>query len=254
MKKRQVDLVLILVWPIIASFLSFLFKVNFLGATIFFLILPSIYLSLRDRKCVARAAIFSLVSMPFAFALEYLAVKNGAWYFPKSIFSMRIFDTIILEVLLWHFVWIYLVIIYYEYFLDKDAHTQLGSPRLKYPLFSFMAVFILILFSAIYTLPVRIPYFYLILGIVMVAIPIIVVLFEFPKLLAKFTKVTLYFSYLYLTMDVTEIALGHWYYPGQFIGWFELFGQRLPAEELIFWIILGAAAILSWYQYFDEKE
>ena len=255
MKKRQkVDLVLILIWPLIASLLSFLLKVNFFGATILFLILPSIYLSLRDRKIVARAAIFSLVAMPCVFAMEYLAVKSGAWYFTKSIFLMRIFDIIILEVLLWYFFWIYLVIIYYEYFLDRDTHSKLGSNRLKYPLFFFAAMFILVLFLAIYNVSVRIPYFYLFLGIFMVAIPVVFIMLKFPKLLTKFTKATLYFSYLYLVLDLTEIALGHWTYPGEFIGWFELFGQKFPFEELLFWVILGSAAILSWYEYFDEIE
>jgi len=251
---KTVDFTIILIWPIVASLLSFLFKANFIVATLLFLVLPSIYISLRDKKSVARAAIFSLAAMPFLFVLEYFAVKSGAWYFTKTIFSTRIFDTIIPEVLLWYFFWVYLVIIYYEYFIDYDKHPKLYGHKLKYPFFIFIALVISTIFLAIYKVSVSIPYFYLIIGIIMAVIPVALALFDFPKLFTKFTKVTIYFFYLYLVIDLTEIALGHWIYPGKFIGWFEMFGQKLPVEELFAWIILGAAALLSWYELFDDDK
>ena len=117
-----------------------------------------------------------------------------------------------------------------------------------------MAIFILILILALSSVPVNIPYFYLALGISMVLIPILVVLFEFPVLFDRIMKGTMYFAYLYLLLDLTEIALGHWTYPGQFIGWVDIIGIRIPMEEFFFWIMFGGATIISWYTYFDENK
>lgn len=250
--KKNFDLVIIWLWPIIASLISFKLTLNFIGSTILFLLLPCIYLSIRDKKQVKRVTIFSLVGMPFVFFFEYFAVKSKAWYFTKSIFDYRIFDTIILEVLLWYFLWVYFVIIYYEYFLDKHCTPKLYSSKLKYPFIGFMILFAITIFVAIGNFSAYIPYYYLIIGLIMAILPVFFTIFRFPKLLNKLVRATLYFFYLYLVMDLTEIALGHWVYPGKFIGWFELFGIAFPVEELFVWVIFGAASLISWFEYFDD--
>jgi hypothetical protein len=256
MKKRQrIDLTIILVWPIIASLLSFLLQVNVLGATILFMVLPGVYLSIIDRKCVPRAALFSLIALPLVFTVEYFAIKNGAWFFrPEALILPDLLGTVAFEAVIWYFSWIYLIIMFYEHFLDKDAHTKLGSPRLKYLIFAFMILFLVLLFLVLNKLSTTIPYYYFFMGFIMLGLPIPLILFKFPQLFTKLAKITLYFTYMHLTLDLTEISLGHWYYPGQFIGWFELFGLRLPVEELAFFVVLSAAAVISWYQYFDEAK
>ena len=253
-KSRKFDLVLFLIWPIIASLLSFLWHVNILGATILFFVLPGIYLSLRSRKCVARAALFSLTCLLFLLAAEYFAIKNSAWLFnPEALVLPRLLNTVALEAVLWEFAWVYLVTLFFEHFFDKDAHTNLAGPRLKFLFFAFMVVFISTLLLAVNEIPASVPYYYLILGIITSVIPISFVLFERPTLFTTLAKVTLYFTYLHFVMEITEMALGHWTFPGQFLYGLDLFAQKLPAEELLFWVILGGAAIVSLYQYFDEK-
>lgn len=253
-KKRQMDVAFVLVWPILASLLSFLFDVNVLGATLFFLIIPGVYLSFRNPKCVARAALFSLISLPALFSVEYFAIKNGAWFFnANELILPDFFNTVAFEAVIWYFAWFFLVIMYYEHFLDKDAHTKLGGPRLKYMLFAFMGCLVFTLVIAINNLPHYVPYYYLVFCLLLILTPIVLVLHYNPSLFTKFAKVTLYFTYLHFVMDFTHIKLGHWSYPGEFIGWFQIFGAALPAEELIFWVVLSAAAIVSWYYYFDEK-
>ena len=98
-----------------------------------------------------------------------------------------------------------------------------------------------------------IPYFYLTAGIVLGIIPISIVLFEYPRLIAKFFKTAAYFFYLNFAYEITALKLGIWDFPGdQFIGWVTFFGMRFPFEEFFFWIILGAIAMLSYYEFFDD--
>lgn len=48
--------------------------------------------------------------------------------------------------------------------------------------------------------------------------------------------------------------LGQWTFPGdQFIGWVNMLGVRFPFEELLFWFMLAAIGILSYYEFFDDN-
>ena len=60
------------------------------------------------------------------------------------------------------------------------------------------------------------------------------------------------FSFIY---EVTALKLGWWIFPGQeFIGYITLFNVSFHIEDLLFWFILFALAILSYYNYFEENE
>ena len=98
-----------------------------------------------------------------------------------------------------------------------------------------------------------IPYFYFVGGVVLVLIPVISVLFKFPNLIVKFSKMGAYFFYSSIIYEITALKLGLWDFPGdQFIGWVSIFGTVFPFEELFFWIILGVLSVLSYYEFFDD--
>jgi hypothetical protein len=98
----------------------------------------------------------------------------------------------------------------------------------------------------------RIPYFYFITGIVLGIIPITAVLLKFPNLFTKFAKAAVYFLFVSLIWEFVAVPLEQWTFPGQFIGWINLFGVRFPFEEFFVWMILGAMAVLSFYEFFDD--
>ena len=55
--------------------------------------------------------------------------------------------------------------------------------------------------------------------------------------------------------DIAALKLGWWTFPGtEFIGWISIAGVSFPIEEFIFWIILFALGVLSYYEYFDDDE
>lgn len=85
-------------------------------------------------------------------------------------------------------------------------------------------------------------------------IPVIYVVNNRPRLLAKFLKTSAFFFALYLIYELTALELGQWYFPGQYVGWVELRGVRFPLEELFFWMILSAFTILALYEGFVDDE
>lgn len=127
---KKIDVIILSLSPIIAALVSVLLKTNFLISTFLFLGIPSLYLSIRTKKAIGRAAIFALLFITVGSILDHLAVINSIWFVP-TIFPFRIFGTVPAEDYVWAFMLVYLIIIYYEHFLDKGKH-KLIAPHMKY--------------------------------------------------------------------------------------------------------------------------
>jgi len=258
MKKREsTDLALILIWPIIAALISFLFKPNAFGSIILFLIIPSIYLSIRGKEYVKKAIIFALLTgITTIIVLDYIAHITEAWLIPNSILPFRLFGLVTLEVILWALFTCYFIIIFYEYFIDKHRTQKVWNTKMKYVLMTALIAFVsflIVLFASPSLL--NIPYFYLIWGTIILLIPFLIQLFRYPKTTSKFFLAAAYFFYLHFIYELTGLKLGWWKFPGkEFIGWVSVFGTSFPLEELIFWFILLALATISYYEYFDDDE
>jgi hypothetical protein len=68
-------------------------------------------------------------------------------------------------------------------------------------------------------------------------------------------KTGAYFFYLSFLYEILAIHYGWWgFHSENFIGWFSILGTKFPLEELVWWIMLFALAVLSCYEYFDDDE
>ncbi len=255
-KKRETfDLAVFLVYPIIASLISFLLRANAFFSVIIFYGIPSIYLSFMMKKNVKNAAVFSLVGIIPMIVIDYIAHLTKVWEVTNSIIPFRLFGFVTLEVLLWVIFAFYFTVMFYEYFLDKHITHKLYKPRFKYLIISILALFSLFLFL-LFGFPqfLRIPYFYLIFGVILILIPIVFELFEYPRFYTKFFKAQAYFFYLNFIYEITALKLGWWIFPGnEFVGWVSVFGVEFPFEEFFFWIMLTALAILTYFEFFDRE-
>lgn len=256
-KKEKIDLIILLIFPIIASLISLLFRLNAFISVIIFLVVPGAFLSFRVPKYIKKSLIFSAVtSLPIIIVLDYVAHVNLQWVIPSSVCPFRLFGLVTLEVMMWAFFLTYYMIMFYECFLDKHVTKKLWNTKMKYLailLLSILSIFVFVFFSFPYLL--KIPYFYLIFGIFLILIPILIELFRHPNLSSKFFKAGAYFFYMSFIYEVTALKLGWWFFPGtEFIGWIKVFGVSFPFEELFFWLMLLAIACLSYYEFFDDDE
>jgi hypothetical protein len=256
-KNEKIDLILLLIYPIIGALLSHVLNINAFGSVIVFFGLPSLYLTIRAFQYSKKALLFSVIaSVPLIIIIDYIAHITEQWIIPNSILPFRLLGIVTIEVILWAILNLYLVIMFYEYFLDKHITKRLWHPHMKYLVAIALSLFILFITLYFY-LPtfLNIPFFYLCFGIVLLLIPLIIQMVNHPKMNVKFFKTAAYFFYLTFIYEVTALQLGWWDFPGtNFIGWVSIFNVRFPLEELIFWLFLFAMAILTYYEYFNDDE
>jgi hypothetical protein len=146
-------------------------------------------------------------------------------------------------------------VIFYEHFFDKGKHKAIGA-RMKYFAYFVISCFTIFLIF-VFTNPtlLKIDYFYLKGGVALVLVPTVTFLIKFPKFLSKFLKISIYFFCVGLLQELTALQLGYWNFPGEnFIGWVTIFGFRFPYEELLFWLILFSACVLSYFEFFDDDK
>lgn len=255
-KNKKFDLILLLIYPIIGATVSHLLNINAFGSVLVFFGIPSLYLTIRGVKFFKRAITFSvLVSVPLIIIIDYIAHLTGQWLIPNSILP-RLFQYVSIEVIVWAVLNLYFVIMFYEYFLHNHYIKRLFYPQMKYFFIVIYSLFILFLFLyKLFPGFLHIPFFYLFFGIFLILIPVILQFFKYPKFILKFFETAAYFFYLTLTYEITALQLGWWNFPGeQFIGWVSIFNIKFPLEELLFWLILFAMAILTYYEFFDDGE
>lgn len=253
---KKINISFFMLWPIFAVWISFHFSINAFLSTIVFYGGPSILLSICRPTRIKKALSVSLFTIPFMIIVDYIAESTQAWIIPKSILPFRLFNYVPIEVLSWIFLHAYIVIMFYQYFFEKKFVKKLWDKRSKEALFG--TVFILIVFLiALFAYPsvLNIPYWYLVFGLLGVLPVIIIEDLKYPNVFPKLLKTAIYFFYLNFTYEITALKLGWWSFPSrQFIGQVSFFGVTFPFEEFFFWIILFTLALLSYYEYFFNKE
>ena len=161
---KKLDIVLFILFPLFAAAISYFFKVNYFTSIMLFFGLPAIYLSFRNKHAIIKSVIFSITFSLLFTTGAYVAVHNGAWYVPNTVFPFRIFWGFAIEDLMIALFFSYLVVIFYEHFIDKSKY-QITEHRIKYLILP--VIILAILFLCFYILKLSIfdiPLVYLYLG------------------------------------------------------------------------------------------
>ncbi|MBI2044775.1 hypothetical protein HYT23_01830 [Candidatus Pacearchaeota archaeon] len=255
---KKIDLILMIIYPVVVMAFSLLFKFHGFLWMILFYIPPSIYLSLKNRKYIKKAIIFSiLLGVPFEIMFEYIGHKAGSWIILQTIFSFKIFGLVPLEAPIWGALTLYITIMFYEYFLNKHPTDRLKHPRFRYLIALVTILFtIFLFFYFVRNGEINIKYIYVIWGLSMVIIPLLLEVISYPKLIKKFVYIGLYFFYFSAIFELTSLKLGHWRWMGtDFVGWFTVFGDvKLPIDNLLAWWVFLAVAIVTYYEFFDDDQ
>jgi len=253
-KSDKFDLILILIYPIFASLISLFLRVNLLSSVFIFYGVPAIYLSIKAKKYITKTLIFSIIIViPLTIILDSIAHLTETWFVP-SIFNFRFLGLVSAEVFIWALFYVYFVVMFYEYFLDKHVTKKRYNKNLRY-FTIILLIFLALFFFTWIANPsyLKIPYFYLVFGIILFLMPILIILFNYPLLVPKIFKTAAYIFFHSFAYEITALKLRLWDFPGsEFIGWVNIFGVSFPFEELFFWMILGAFAVLVHYEFFDD--
>ena len=255
---KKIDLVLVLIIPLIIFLLVFFsgLKISYFESLIFIFAIPSLYLTIRNKKKARKVAIFSfLISIPFDIIWELLNYGDNSWIVPQSIFPFKFFGFSPLENYIWMFLTLYTILIFYEYFCNSRFQTKI-SRKIKIMNYVFYLIsIILIIIFVINKELLSFPYSYLWLGIIMFIIPIMAFLIKYPSFITNFFKASVFFFYIHLIFELIGLKLNHWVYSGtNFIGWVSFFGLSFPVEEFLFVIVLGGFAACTYYEFFTNSK
>ena len=255
---RHLDLAAMLVWPLVASALTFAFELTFVQAMILFLGIPNLFLAVRMEGPLSRSLSFSFVmGVPLAIIIDYLMEVTEAWVLSESPFGdLRLFDYVFIEQLPWLFAFALLTVLFYRHFVGQTPAGEVK--RLPYRWFVGWHALLLVGFVALWALAPEtlvVNFAYLKVGIVLGVLPLVWVLFTAPSLLKRFVVPTLFFIWFSGIYEAISLSVGHWAFPNtdQFVGWVTLLGHPLPFEEILFWIILGPASCLSYFEIFGGE-
>jgi len=254
--KKKPDVLLLILFPIIAAILVEIFNLNFFVSTLLFFGVPSVYLSFKKPGLISKTLIFTLIfATVMLIVLDYPVYIDRSWFVPNSAF--RFLDNAIpIEDAVWCYLWVYFAIIFWEYFLDFGKAKDRISSNMRYLIIflsSLLTSFFLLYFIKKDVL--YMPYFYLKFGAVLIVLPMAGVLLRFPRLIKKVLIIGLYFFMVSFLHEYVGLRHNHWYFDGtHYLGTTMFQGHLLPYDEIIFWWALGVPSLICWYELFVDNK
>lgn len=249
-KQRAIDHYVVIGLVLIAVPITILGELNFLLSTLLFFGIPSAYLIYRCPRNFKKAALAGLtIGLVGGFTLDFVAEFNHAWGWAVDFaLPAHFFGLVSLDVLIWFFFWVFLVVAYYEYFIEHDRSTKI-CPRWKW-IFT-----VLILLAAITVLVWKIApelmtlrYAYAELG-TLVFLVCALLTFKNPGLFRKTLRTVPFFAFMYLSYEITALYLNLWTFPGAYLGSVTVGTLMFPLEELVVWIIASSAIVAMYYEF-----
>lgn len=255
-KNKSLDLILLIIWPLAAAFLSIKLHAVFLATVFLFFVIPCVFLVLRKKKNIKKVIYASFtLGLILSFTFDFLAEFNNAWNWNGGLLTPhKIFGIVQVDVLFWFFFWVMYFILFYEHFIDDEKYKKISrNAPLTFGLGILLGLKVIIT-KTIYPSFLYIPYAYLVLCLGILLVFIIMALYK-PKLVRKIMPVSAYFFFVYLTYELTALHTEIWTFPGQYIGTVRIMSLEFPFEELIFWILLSSTIGVTYYEFaFDDEK
>ncbi|HEV2693366.1 MAG TPA: hypothetical protein VG347_10770 [Verrucomicrobiae bacterium] len=218
--------------------------------------LPSAYLALRNPFVFKKCLMFALLmSIPLSFFVDTLAAINESWVVPNSVFNFRFFGVSTIEVYLFGLLWVLYAVLFYEYFFFNRRPISVMSPRIAYFACLSLALILYVMFGFLFaTRLLYIPYFYLLVGVAFVIIPLVAFIWVHPYFSSRFIGAGLFFFFLLCSFEIAALSTNQWTFPGtEFVGFVQIYKLRFPIEEVVIWMCLATPSLLSYYEYFGAN-
>jgi hypothetical protein len=248
-KDKIIDLIVVVLIIVISTIIALIFNFKPLIDGLLCLLVPSIYLALREKKNLVKIAIgVLLIGGIVGFIFDFIVTYNQGWEVIRLVFPWKIFGVLPWDDLFGWMLMTLFILVFYEHFLDDEKNRRI-SENLKFVLIPFLIIFLLVI-SLFFFKPdiLRIPYPYLIGGLLAIVFPV-ALSFSKTRFLIKFFQISSFFSIVWLVLELVNLRNASWIFPGKYIGQVYLLGYTFPFEELLFWIIFYSATVVAYYEY-----
>ena len=252
MNKKMGHLVILYALVAVGGIISLYFLVSYLATILFFLIIPSVYLTLISKEFVQRSAFFSLSFIGIPLVIDGLLILNNAWYV-ATIFPFKVLNLIPVEDFLFAFFSIYLIVMLYEYFIEPHPGEKRKDNNLVLVSIVLVASFLCLYFidpSVLY-----IPYAYATVFLFSGFAPTVVFLRSRPGSFKNYFRIAAGCFFFSLFYEITALKIGAWSFPGtQYLSMISFWGVRFPFEELFFFLIFLPVGVLAYYEFFTYRK
>lgn len=249
MPNKQKRILFLLIYFLLACFFVWLIKPDYFFSILIVLLPPSLINFFWLKKSKRKVLIFSLLAtLIFAPPVELIARLADAWDV-QSIFP-RPFGLIPLENMLFAFLNIFWAICFYEYFVDRDT-TKTISKKLKI-LTALYCFFALLVFSFYFLDRNFLKMNYAFLSVPILIIPCLLIFSKKPVLLKKTILPTLFFGFLFFVYEIVSLKIGSWWWPGEYLYAFTIFGKAFPLDDIIIWYLLSTPTLIGGYEFFTD--
>jgi hypothetical protein len=221
-----------------------------LTVALLFYVVPTLYLFLRKKKPVRELfAGAVLLGIGFAFPFDVIQTASGGWLTPTAqfVFPYALFGFVPLDEMIWFFIQALFILTFYVHFFEPRKADRVGRRFGYFFLATMVAVILIAALALAGRSYVELSYSYLIAGAPML-IPIAYVLWRYPRLMPKFLKTAAFCFVLFFVSELIALHLDQWEFPGQFIGWVQVWDVRFPLEEFFYWMLVYTLFVLSMYE------
>lgn len=251
-RRRLHDLLAVIVLVLCAVAYTNFLQPTFLVTTLLFFGLPSGYLLWRKPSNLKKALLAAfLLGTVWGFSFDYVAEFNRAWGWSTNTdltFPIQFFGVVSLDILIWYFLWVFLTILFYEYFSEYDFSKKISPLYKKSLAVGIVVAPLLVFISKFAPQMLQFQYAYLVLG-VCTPIPFTYILWRRAKLFPKVMGVVPFFVFLYMAFELSALNAGLWSFPGQYVGSISIFHLSFPIEEFFFWVLISSAVTAAYHEY-----
>lgn len=257
MKSFLFDHLVLAILVIGVSVFLFLHPISPLWGSILYFGLPSAYLVFR-KWCIFELAYPPALLFGFLYGLsfEYVNEVSGAWVFPlaHTFVFPDIFFGVPGDVMVWYVLWVFMIVAYYEYFIDRPFSCRLVMRRVyKALILGALPLLAIVYFELILGQHLRIPYSYTITGLATL-VPVYMLYLRKPKIFPKLAKNIPFLAAFFLVMEAVALLIGYWAFPGTYAYSFNFYGHTVPIEELLLWVIGSPLIIAAYHELFLDDE
>jgi len=252
---KKIDLIVVILLFLLSSAIALLFKWKPLVYSIPALVLPALYLCVREKKNWAKIALAVLVfGLLFGFFFDFIVILNRGWVITGPVFQWQFFGFYpFIDDMLGFAIMTLLIVVFYEHFVDDYRSQRISHHIWRAIIPASIATALVLLVYMTNPSYLKVPYVYLVFGSVAIIRPIALGIRK-PRFLSSFLKVSIFFFFIWLGCELVALANNGWAFPGQYIGTVNIAGLVFPLEELIFWMLLYSGTIVSFYEcYIDER-
>jgi len=248
-QNKKIDFVVTCFLLLITALIHYFLNLPAIVGWFFYLGIPSSYLMWREKKNYKKIAFALLLfGVIFAFIFDFIVTLNEGWVVTRLAVPFRLFgfypffDDILGFVLMTLF-----IVVFYEHFFDDEKNKRISNRFIQGLIPSLVVLTLVLAVYWINSEVLKLSYVYTVSGVAAIILPLYVG-FKRPQMLNKLLGVSFFFFFVWLVAELVAVATNGWIFPGEYIGWVELFGLGFPFEELFFWMLFYAATIVSYYE------